>query len=89
MSRTRGATRTRFPGGEGCRPKRSSDAVTHERARARLKHNWRIIHPDDEPVLALEPGRDFEQVFEGGLDPFWEAVEYAAACLRGEADPAR
>lgn len=47
-------------------------------------HNWRIKLLDNGSVLALEPGREYENIFEGGPDPFWEAVEFAAAELRKE-----
>lgn len=46
--------------------------------------NWRIYCRADGKVLALEPGREYENIFEGGPDPFWEAVEFAAAELRKE-----
>lgn len=87
MGKARGVTRTRFPGGERRRPKRDHDTVARDRHKHRLENNWRIVRTEDGEVLALEPGRDFEQTFEGGPDPFWDAVEYAARCLRGEADP--
>jgi hypothetical protein len=32
--------------------------------------------------LAIEPNREYEHVFEGGSDPYWDAVEYAAKELR-------
>lgn len=46
--------------------------------------NWRILNLDNGKVLALEPGREYENIFEGGPDPFWEAVEFAANELRKE-----
>lgn len=52
------------------------------RRAARTSTNWRIIHPVGGDIIALEPGREFENVFTGGPDPFWEAVQYAAAELR-------
>ena len=55
----------------------------------RLENNWRIKHTDDGEILALEPGREHEQVFEGGDDPYWDAVQFAAKCLRGEQEPDR
>lgn len=88
MSRTYGVTRTRFPGGERRRPRRDDDVAARERIMSRLDHNWRVKTIDTGQVLALEPGREHEQVFEGGPDPFWEAVTFAAACLRGDTDPA-
>ena len=33
-------------------------------------------------VVAIEPNREFEHVFEGGKDPYQEALEFAAAELR-------
>lgn len=68
------------------RPRRDTDAVAHERQRARVEHNWRVTRIEGE-VVALEPGREYEQVFDLGTDPFWDAVTFAAKCLRGEADP--
>ena len=84
MGKHRGVTRTRFPG--QAKPRRDDDRVAQERIEARLGANWRI-KTVDEGVLAMEPGREHEQVFEGGRDPFWAAVQYAARCLRGEIDP--
>lgn len=51
--------------------------------KAREKKNWRVLCHHGE-VVAVEPNRDYEQVFEGGTDPFWDAVEYAAKQLREE-----
>ncbi|URC18181.1 hypothetical protein SEA_ZENTENO07_80 [Mycobacterium phage Zenteno07] len=87
MGKTRGVTRTRFPGGERRRPKHRRIEQMGDYQRARVEKNWRIVRTEDGELLALEPGRDYEQTFEGGPDPFWDAVEYAAACLRGEVDP--
>lgn len=86
--KSRAVTRTRFPGGERRRPKHDHDTVARERILARLDHNWRVKVIDGGQVIAKEPGREHEQVFEGGPDPFWDAVTFAAACLRGEVDPA-
>lgn len=47
----------------------------------RDKVNWRVGTQDGE-VVAVEPNRDFEQVFDGGPDPFWDAVEFAAKKIR-------
>lgn len=48
---------------------------------AHQRTNWRVgIH--DGEVVAIEPSRDFEHVFNGGGDPFQEALEYAAKQLR-------
>lgn len=44
--------------------------------------NWRVKTERGE-VLAIEPNREFEHTFEGGSDPFMEALEYAAKQLRG------
>ena len=49
----------------------------------REKLNWRVLCHHGE-VVAVEPDREFEHVFEGGADPFWQAVEYAAKQLREE-----
>lgn len=49
----------------------------------REKVNWRVLCHGKE-VVAVEPNREFEHVFEGGPDPFWAAVEYAAKQLREE-----
>jgi len=43
--------------------------------------NWRVKMEAGE-VLAIEPNREFEHTFEGGADPFMEALEYAAKQLR-------
>ena len=48
----------------------------------RLNTNWRVKQLSPSLVLALEPGRDYENIFEGGDDPFWEAVTFAAAEIR-------
>ena len=55
---------------------------------ARMAVNWRVVRTGADAVLALEAGRDHEHVFTGGTDPFWDAVQFAASCLRGETDPA-
>jgi len=81
VGKARSVTRTKFPG--GTKPRRDDDTVAAQRRARRCEKNWRV-KTTDEGVLALEPGRDFEQVFEGGADPFWSAVEYAAARLRGD-----
>lgn len=44
--------------------------------------NWKVRVERGE-VLAIEPNREFEHTFEGGSDPFMEALEYAAKQLRG------
>lgn len=63
----------------------------------RMACNWRVKQLDQivhgrRVVLAFEPGREHEQIFSCDddtiADPFWDAVEYAARCLRGETDPA-
>lgn len=48
----------------------------------RQRTNWRVKSEAGE-VLAIEPNREFEHTFEGGSDPFMEALEYAAKQLRG------
>lgn len=42
--------------------------------------NWKV-RSEDGDVVAIEPNRDFEHVFEGS-DPFMAALEYAAKQLR-------
>lgn len=44
--------------------------------------NW-LVRREDGEVIAVEPERVFEHVFTGD-DPFSEALEFAAAQLRGE-----
>lgn len=46
----------------------------------RDKVNWRVGTQAGE-VVAIEPNRDFEHVFEGD-DPFMAAIEYAAKQIR-------
>jgi hypothetical protein len=46
----------------------------------RVKSNWRVRSEAGE-VLAIEPDREHEHVFEGS-DPFMDALEYAAKQLR-------
>lgn len=48
---------------------------------SRERTNWRVSTQGGD-VVAVEPNRDFEHVFEGGKDPFMEALEYAAKQLR-------
>lgn len=52
----------------------------------RLDTNWRVKPLSPSRVLALEPGREYENIFEGGDDPFWEAVTFAAAEIRKASD---
>lgn len=47
----------------------------------RDKRNWRVETSSGE-VVAVEPERTHEHVFQGGDDPFWQAVEFAAKQLR-------
>lgn len=47
--------------------------------------NWRVVRYRGGDIVAIEPNREFEHTFEGGVDPFQEALEYAAKQLRGEA----
>jgi hypothetical protein len=59
-----------------------------QRAQARASRevahtNWRVIrYRGSGEVVAIEPNRDYEHIFDGGVDPFWDAVEFAAAELR-------
>lgn len=54
-----------------------SPGRSHERDRV----NWRVKTEDGE-VLAIEPDREHEHVFEGGADPLMAAIEFAAKRLR-------
>lgn len=56
---------------------------------ARLDTNWRVKLISPTRVLALEPGREYENIFEGGDDPFWEAVMFAASEIRKASDEQR
>lgn len=49
--------------------------------------NW-IVRRDGDTVIAVEPSREHENVFDGGDDPFMVALEFAAAQLRKELDDA-
>jgi hypothetical protein len=51
------------------------------RTKERQKVNWRVRSERGE-VVAIEPNRDYEHVFEGGDDDFMAALEYAAKQLR-------
>ena len=53
---------------------------------SRLDTNWRVKLISPTRVLALEPGRDYKNLFEGGDVPFWEAVMFAAAEIRKASD---
>lgn len=53
---------------------------------ARLDTNWRVKMISPTRVLALEPGREYENIFEGGTDPFWDAVTFAASEIRKGSD---
>lgn len=44
--------------------------------------NWRVTRYGSGEIVAIEPNRDYEHTFEGGEDPYWEAVQYAAEQLR-------
>lgn len=48
--------------------------------KTRTKRNWRVTTERGE-VLAIEPNREFENVF-SGPDPLMEALEYAAKKIR-------
>lgn len=43
--------------------------------------NWRVVIEHGQ-VLAIEPGKDFEHVFEGGVDPYGQALEFAASKIK-------
>lgn len=47
--------------------------------------NW-MVRRDGGDVVAVEPDREHEHVFEGGLDDFGAALNFAAAELRKEMD---
>lgn len=47
----------------------------------RDKVNWRV-GTDGGDVVAVEPNRDYEHVFDGQEDPFMAALEYAAKQIR-------
>lgn len=49
--------------------------------RGKISLNWRVVVEHGQ-VLAIEPGKDFEHVFEGGVDPYWTAVEFAASRIK-------
>jgi hypothetical protein len=53
----------------------------------RRSRNWQVRWCGPTKALAIEPGRDFEWVFEGGLTPFDAALAFAAAKLRGDPIP--
>lgn len=53
--------------------------------KSRQRTNWKVSCEHGE-VVAIEPNREFEHVFEGGKDPLMEALEYAAKQLRGGSD---
>lgn len=57
---------------------------THYRRKQRTHKNWRVVHEPGGDIVAVEPNRDYEHVFEGGKDPYMEALEYAAQQLRKE-----
>lgn len=44
-------------------------------------HNWRVISRGKQ-AIAIEPNKEFENIFEGGDDPLLAALEYAAAELK-------
>ncbi len=48
---------------------------------ASARVNWKVQIQAGQ-VVAIEPNREFEHVFEGGSDDYWAAVEYAAKQLR-------
>lgn len=61
-------------------------AIAAAARQARVENNWRVKQLSPTLVLALEPGREYENLFEGGDDPYWEAVTHAAAELRKSCD---
>lgn len=68
--------------GAVCEPDhREGEGRTLSKSRQRNRTNWRVSVEGGE-VIAVEPNRDFEHVFQGGPDPFMEALEFAAERLR-------
>jgi hypothetical protein len=60
---------------------------SHFTAKNGRRHtNWIVRRLSAREVVAIEPNRDYEEVFEGGSDPFEEALEYAAAQIRKGTD---
>ena len=59
-------------------------ARPHFVRKVRVRTNWRVRSERGE-VVAIEPNRDFEHVFDGD-DPFMAALEYAAKKLREGSD---
>lgn len=64
-----------------CRPARR----TPPSGKVLASRNWRVQRSSRQEVVAIEPGREFETPFYG-QGAFWEAVEYAAAKLKGGDD---
>lgn len=50
----------------------------------REKRNWRVYACGPTKALAVEPGGEHEWVFEGSPTTMADAIEFAAAKLRGE-----
>lgn len=65
---------------------RRRGARPHFVRKVRVRTNWKVRSERGE-VVAIEPNRDFEHVFEGD-DPFMAALEYAAKQLREGSDGA-
>lgn len=59
-------------------PKRRGETASMPR---KVSLNWRVVVEHGQ-VLAIEPGKDFEHVFEGGIDDYWTAVEFAASQIK-------
>lgn len=62
---------------EDGRPKKTSTRQPDGRT------NW-LVRLEEGEVVAIEPNREYEHTFTGGSDPFWDAVKFAASCLRKE-----
>lgn len=59
------------------------EVIEHRFVRkTRVVTNWRVHRTKDGDIVAVEPNREFESVFDGGKDPFMEALEYAAKKIR-------
>lgn len=56
------------------------EGAGHTVRKPRERTNWKVM-TDQGEVVAVEPNREFEHVFDGP-DPFMAALEYAAKQLR-------
>jgi hypothetical protein len=70
--------------GAVCKP---DDRIGKTSPMRRPLTNW-IVKRDGDRVIAVEPSREYENVFDGGDDPFSAALDFAAAQLRKELDDA-